>query len=142
MSYGTSIGHALAVTMFVADKVRRGMFEFVPSREISIQLGIKGPTLVKILQSLHHAGLIETREGARGGVRLARPASELTPKDVFDAIENRRPVFQIDLAFQVKGDIPDRAARTIRSVFDDAATSLESSLASQTIAQLIAKLDG
>lgn len=142
MSYGTSIGHALAVTMFVADKVRRGMFDFVPSREISLQLGIKAPTLVKILQSLHHAGLIETREGARGGVRLARPASEITPKDVFDALENRRAVFQVDLAFQVKGDVPDRAMATIRSVFESASSALESSLASQTIAQLVSRLDG
>lgn len=128
--------------MFVADKIRRGMFEFVPTREIADQLDIKGPTLVKILQSLHRAGIIETREGAKGGVRLGRPAQEIRVLDIFQAMENRRPVFQTDLSFRVKGDIPDRAKSAIRHVFDDATRALEASLASRTVAQLISQLDG
>jgi Rrf2 family protein len=128
--------------MFVADKIRRGMFDFVPTREISEQLDIKGPTLVKLLQNLNRAGIIETREGAKGGIRLGRPAQEIRVLDIFEAMENRRPVFQTDLSFRVTGEIPDRAKLAIRQVFDEATYALESSLASKTIASLIAKLDG
>ena len=142
MSYSLALTHAVAVTMFVADKIRRGMFEFVPTREIALQLGIKGPTLVKIVQNLNRAGILETREGAKGGVRLGRPADSIKVLDVFEAMENQRPVFQSDIAFHVTGEIPQRAQRAIRQVFDDATQAMETSLASRTIANLIAQLDG
>lgn len=142
MSYSLTLTHAVAVTVFVADKIRRGMFEFVPTREIAHQLDIKAPTLVKILQNLNRAGIVETREGAKGGVRMARPAQEVRVLDVFEAMENRRPVFQTDLSFRVTGEIPDRAKLAIRSVFDDAASAMRRSLDARTIADLVARLDG
>jgi len=142
LSYTLTLTHAVAVTVFVADKIRRGMFEFVPTREIADQLGIKAPTLVKILQNLNRAGIVETREGAKGGVRMARPAQEVRVLDVFEAMENRRPVFQTDLSFRVTGEIPDRAKLAIRSVFDDAAAAMRRSLEARTIADLVARLDG
>ena len=87
-------------------------------------------------------GIVETREGAKGGVRMARPAQEVRVLDVFEAMENRRPVFQTDLSFRVTGEIPDRAKLAIRSVFDDAASALRHSLDGRTIADLVARLDG
>jgi Rrf2 family protein len=43
--------------------------------------------LENILMQLRHAGLVESRRGADGGYRLARPASEVTLADVIRAID-------------------------------------------------------
>jgi Rrf2 family protein len=43
--------------------------------------------LENILMQLRHAGLVESRRGADGGYRLARPAGEVTLADVIRAID-------------------------------------------------------
>ena len=43
--------------------------------------------LENILLQLRHAGIVESRRGAEGGYRLARPASEITLADVIRAID-------------------------------------------------------
>jgi Rrf2 family protein len=43
--------------------------------------------LENILLQLRHAGIIESRRGADGGYRLARPAAEITLADVIRAID-------------------------------------------------------
>jgi Rrf2 family protein len=43
--------------------------------------------LENILMQLRHAGLVESRRGAEGGYRLARPAGEVTLADVIRAID-------------------------------------------------------
>ena len=43
--------------------------------------------LENILLQLRHAGIVESRRGAEGGYRLARPAAEITLADVIRAID-------------------------------------------------------
>jgi Rrf2 family protein len=43
--------------------------------------------LENILMQLRHAGLVESRRGADGGYRLAKPATEVTLADVIRAID-------------------------------------------------------
>ncbi|MBK10042.1 MAG: SUF system Fe-S cluster assembly regulator [Cobetia sp.] len=45
------------------------------------------PTVSKTLKALVRAGLLESRRGALGGYRLARPASQITASDIISAIE-------------------------------------------------------
>ena len=43
--------------------------------------------LAKILQSLVHAGLAVSQRGAHGGFALARPAEQITMRDVIEAVD-------------------------------------------------------
>jgi Rrf2 family protein len=43
--------------------------------------------LAKILQSLVHGGLAVSQRGAHGGFALARPATEITMRDVIEAVD-------------------------------------------------------
>jgi Rrf2 family protein len=43
--------------------------------------------LENILMQLRHAGLVESRRGAEGGYRLAKPAAEVSLADVIRAID-------------------------------------------------------
>ena len=52
--------------------------ELVSIRRISETYGISHSHLMKIVQSLGHAGFIETVRGRHGGLRLARPEREIS----------------------------------------------------------------
>ena len=77
----------------------------MPTKELSESLNIARPSAVKILQSLNRTGIIETREGAKGGVRLAVSPEEITILDIFNAIEHNRPLFRLDLRIRVSGEL-------------------------------------
>lgn len=55
--------------------------------EIAEAQGIPESYLAKIFQDLAKAGLVRSHRGARGGFTLARPAAEITLRQVIEAIE-------------------------------------------------------
>jgi len=55
--------------------------------EISTAEGIPKKFLEKILQDLIHAGLVVSRRGAHGGYTLARSSSDVSFKQVMEAVE-------------------------------------------------------
>jgi Rrf2 family protein len=101
-------------------------------------LNIPNPSAVKILGSLASAGIIETREGSRGGVRLAKPAQQITLLDVFTAIETGKPMFRQDHQLRVTGEKPTRAQQSVYAILTDAETAMKTKLAQTTIADLMA----
>lgn len=48
---------------------------------------VPAATVSKILQSLLNAGLLDSIRGARGGYRLARPASDISVRDIVSCLE-------------------------------------------------------
>ena len=56
-------------------------------RDIGQAQDIPESFLAKILQSLVHAGLAVSQRGARGGFALARPAGQITMRDVIEAVD-------------------------------------------------------
>lgn len=56
--------------------------------------GVPAPYLVKQLQKLSRAGIVQATTGRNGGYRLARPASEITVLDVVLALEGTEPAFR------------------------------------------------
>lgn len=89
MSYSLGAWQAMLATMYLADKVQLGEFDFAPTSRLAKDLDIPAPSLARLLRSLHRAGVIETREGVRGGFRHAVPPAEVTllavVDDTFDA---------------------------------------------------------
>lgn len=61
--------------------------DFVPISRISEALDISFHFLTKTFQKLTEAGLLASQRGPTGGVRLARPADRIYPRDVLIAID-------------------------------------------------------
>jgi Rrf2 family protein len=59
----------------------------VKGEQIATAQAIPLRFLENILMQLRHAGLVESRRGADGGYRLARPAADVTLADVIRAID-------------------------------------------------------
>lgn len=60
---------------------------YVPIREVSERLGIPYHFLAKIVQVLIQHGILESARGPSGGVRLARPATQIALKEIVLAID-------------------------------------------------------
>jgi Rrf2 family protein len=138
MSYSLTYTQAILVVVYVADKIRQGLHEYVPNRAIAHSLGIPPPTTAKILQALARAGIIETREGVKGGVRLAIPARNVTLSDILMAMEQQRPLFQTNLNVRAIGQRPSRAQQAIRKALEGAEESMRASLDKTTIQEILA----
>ncbi|MBZ0275852.1 MAG: Rrf2 family transcriptional regulator [Anaerolineae bacterium] len=82
MSYSHGFTQALYLMLYVGDKIEQGMYEFIPTQKISEDLNIPPSSAASILSRLNRAGLIETREGAGGGVRLL-PCRRRSPCWIF-----------------------------------------------------------
>ncbi len=61
--------------------------ECLASGEIARQQSIPAPFLAKIVARLAAAGIVATQRGVNGGIRLTRPANEITLLDVVEAID-------------------------------------------------------
>lgn len=141
MSYSTAFSQTIVTVVFIGDKIRQNLFEFVPTSLISQTLNLKAPTLVKILHQLNRAGIIESREGKSGGVRLKITPDKLTLLMLFEAIEQDRPLFQTHLNLTASGEKPDKAKKELLRVLQSAETAMKSSLKETTVAEYIRRIN-
>ena len=140
MSLSTAFPHAILAMMYVTDKVQQGRLEYVPIQQVSSELNIPPSTMGLIIRSLNRAGLVETREGAKGGIRHARSPETITVYDIFRAIEQERPIFQTQLQPRVTGSKPTNAQQAIVTVLHDAEQALLGRLRQTSLADLLRAL--
>lgn len=117
---------------------RHGNERPVPAREIAEREGLPPDYVEQILLKLRRAGLVTSVRGAHGGYYLARPAPEVSVRDVLDAAENR--------TFEVNCDsYPINAQRcssetgcSIRPVWRELQRRVDEFLESVSLADLLA----
>lgn len=141
MSYSLSFSKAILVVIFISDKIRQGKFEFLSTEMISKVLNIPKPTLVKILQSLSMDGIIETREGKQGGIRLMKDPSKITILEIFNAVEKGKPLFQTQFNIMAEGKRPDNAQKSIKGLLNRAEEQMKNTLAHKTIEEILIEMN-
>jgi Rrf2 family protein len=75
----------------------------VPSHEAARAWGIPEKFLLKVLQPLARARLLNSLRGPGGGYRLGKPAKDITVLEVLEAVEG-----------PVRGEAPDTADRELQ----------------------------
>ncbi|MDF2609025.1 MAG: putative transcriptional regulator [Lachnospiraceae bacterium] len=137
MAYSISISQAISIAVYVAVKMKECNYKFLTTKAISEKLNIAIPTAVKILNNLTVAGLIMTREGAKGGVLLSKSPNEITLLDIFLAIEHERPLFKTKFDFNISGENVTSLVNTIANCLEDSENEMKNSLKRTTIEDLI-----
>ena len=99
--------------------------------ELSERLQITPQNTFKIVNLLARAGLIEAVRGRNGGVRLARPASEIRIGDVVRATEVTRVEIEDGAATRGKS-----SGRGVNQILDDALGAFIEVLDQHTIADM------
>ena len=82
MLFSTATGYALRALAVMPED---GSYSL--AKNLASSLGLPGPYLAKILQSLAQLGMLQSVRGPRGGFRLARPAHRITVGEVVEALE-------------------------------------------------------
>jgi Rrf2 family protein len=141
MSYSLSFTKSILVIIFISDKIRQNQFEFLSTADISKYLSIPKPTLVKILQNLNTANIIETKEGKQGGIRLQKKPSDITVLDILDAMEKNRPLFQTSFNILAEGKRPSNAQKSIKNLLGQAENQLKTNLAKTTIKEILFEMN-
>ena len=75
-------GYAILALGFVGSRPD----QWVQAQDIAAHTGLPKPYLSKILHALGKSGLLKTKRGYRGGVRLTRPADAVSLHDVAAAV--------------------------------------------------------
>ena len=141
MSYSLSFSKAVLVVIFISDKIRQKQYEFLSTQTISEVLNIPKPTLVKILQNLSAAGIIETKEGKQGGIRLLKQATHITILDILNAMETGKPLFQTSFNIMAEGKRPDNAQKSISTLLENAEQQMKKILNQKTIAEVLEEMN-
>ncbi len=109
-------GYALWVTRLLADSD-----EPVARPALVARLGIDEGFVQQIMRRLQAAGLVQSRWGHRGGYYLAKPAREITQRQVIEAA-GERPIFHTEK------DDPPLLAKARKLVAERVAPVLEDSI--------------
>lgn len=139
MAYSTEFSRGITICLLINAKMEEHGLEFLPTKRIAEILQIPTPTVVRILRSLNIAGLTTTKEGARGGILLAKPIAEISLLDVFMAVE-QGPMFKMDLTFKFEDPRIDTLKRAITGHMDDAEQAMKASLAKTTLEDIYQSL--
>ncbi len=89
--------------------------------------------LAKIFQSLAKAGVVKSHRGAKGGFSLARPAVDITIKDVIEAIEG--PI-HLNVCLVAEGECSRDKICPMHSVWEEAQEKMMGVLSRANFADL------
>ena len=87
--YGAGAEYALHSLLVLAARA-----EPVSVRDLAIFQALPERFLAKLFTRLEKAGLVEAREGVRGGFALARPPERIAVQDVLAAVDPDRTLFE------------------------------------------------
>ncbi|PKE28994.1 transcriptional regulator [Rahnella sp. AA] len=135
------VEYALHCLLFIANP--QGDVTEASVRDLSELQGVPFDYVAKLFTKLHKARLIIATEGAKGGIRLAKPPHEITVLEVLDAIDGHKKMFDCkeirNRCAVFENDPPSWASSglcAIHSLMIDADNSMRAVLAAQTLAGL------
>ena len=102
--------------------------------EIAQSESVPESYLAKILQDLAKAGLVRSHRGAKGGFTLARPASEITLRQVVEALQG--PIC-LNRCLDIREGCPNSETCLVSEVLRKAQAQLLATLDAATLAQLV-----
>ena len=98
--------------------------------------------MVKILHNLTRAGIIETKEGKNGGIRIARALSKISVLDVFNAMEQEKTLFQTTFNILAEGKRPNKAQKSVATLLENAEKQMKQVLSQKTIESILEEMSG
>lgn len=82
-----NISDATSLALHAVTVLAKNPDRLVTTHQIAQMLGVSENHLSKVVQRLGHAGIVSASRGPSGGLKLAKPASEITLLQVFELID-------------------------------------------------------
>lgn len=140
----TGVEYALHCLLFLADLPPDAAE--ASAKDLAELQGIPGEYVAKLFTKLNKAGLVTASEGVKGGFALARRPERITVRDVVDAVDGEKALFdcrEVRARCAVFGDsTPSWATKgvcSIHSVMQAAEKAMRATLEAHTLADLAAR---
>ncbi len=130
MQFSISIEYAIHGLIYLA---RARPDRTVLLADIASAIKVPKEYMRKIFQMLTRGGLVAGRRGAGGGYRLARPAGELTLRQVVEAVEGSLPLYG---CLHMRRHCEMALSCPVQKAFDAARQKMAEALQDTTIADL------
>ncbi len=132
MKIGRSTGYALIAIAYIAQNKGKNA---ILSQDISRQYDIPLEYLLKILQQLVKANLLNSKRGPSGGFKLAKPAEKITVLQIIEAVDGpmANPLSLAELAPNTKIGL------RVDKVFEKAVTQVKAVYSQTKLSSLISK---
>lgn len=129
--FSQTVEYALRAVVYLANEA--------PSARTTDQIAsatrVPRPYLSKVLQSLIRSGLVHSQRGLGGGIKLGKPAAELTILEVVNAVDPMQRIHTCPLGLAAHG----AHLCPLHSRLDRAMASVEQAFASTTLAEVLAE---
>lgn len=113
MAYSTALSQGISILLYIHALSEENCSNYLSTKLISEQLNIPVPTTVKVIRNMNNAKLTMAKEGAKGGILLAQPLSEITMLDVFLAVEPGKDLFKVHTDVKLQGQDVDDVKRKV-----------------------------
>lgn len=130
---------AFRLMRHLAARQAAGHDGWFPQALLAHQLGTSAPSLGQIVHRLRKAGLLSARRGPSGGVRVARPASEIALAEILCAFERAGPVRGCVLGL---GDCSEEAQCIVHPMWSAMRANLEEELGRRTLFEIAGSSHG
>ncbi|ASA23318.1 RrF2 family transcriptional regulator [Paenibacillus donghaensis] len=137
MAYSTALSHGISILLYVHGITEENCCNYLSTKVISEQLNIPVPTTVKVIRNLNNAGLTVAKEGAKGGILLAKPLAEISLLDVFLAVEPGRTLFKLHTEVAVQGMKVDAVIHKVSDRLQAAETAMQDYLRQVQLTDLL-----
>ncbi|MFN4178882.1 MAG: RrF2 family transcriptional regulator [Armatimonadota bacterium] len=131
MKVSTRAWYGLMAMVELGLRERQGR---VQVREISESQGIPEEYLEQLMLALKRAGLVRSQRGVRGGYILARSASQITIREILEALEG--PILDFE---PMEPNLRERVKNSgVSVIWEQLAEAMENVLQNITLAQVCA----
>ncbi|WP_379151076.1 RrF2 family transcriptional regulator [Paenibacillus sp. sgz5001063] len=137
MSYSTALSQGISILVYIHGISEENCANFLSTKVISEQLNIPVPTTVKVIRNLNNAKLTIAKEGAKGGILLARPLSEITILDVFLAVEPGKALFKLHTDVTLQGKEVNEVKQKISDSLEAAEIAMQNQLKKVRLTDLL-----
>jgi len=130
-----SLGYAIHALIYIGTRDRG---KLVRASEVAKECGLSVSYMMKILQALRRAGILESTIGVKGGYVLARPLKEITLYDLLIAIEpTKKEICYLSTAIGCRF----REACIVRNLFEDVNDKVKGYLQSVNLQSVVDSIE-
>jgi Rrf2 family protein len=138
MAYSQAFTQAVTIVVYISIKMNyKNNTQYLATKYISDKLNIPVPTANKVIRSMILSGIIVSKEGARGGLMLAKKPENITLYDIFKSIEHDIPLFKPIQNLNITGIEIENYKKRINGSLLQAEIEMKEALGKITIKQLL-----
>lgn len=138
MAYSSAFSQSIEILIYIYYKSTNEHYEYLSTKAIANSLGIPAPTVSKVIQKLVLAHILESKEGQRGGLALAKDLKNITLYDVFAACgHGEQPLFRIHSEVNIANPLAGVVLNNIKNVVEECQEGLKKQLMEIPILSLL-----